>query len=150
MNTSKDLKRGQVHLTLDVTYALRDGDSLETMRDLLEHNAKSAVSDGLLLRGSELTEVETFSLEVSVATGPRKVFVASYEHRHGMDQRVFATEEKAEAWKNALGAEYWEEELSDRPLPADASMIGSEYFDAMSDSGRPEYFRVEALEVETA
>jgi hypothetical protein len=148
MNISKDNKRVQIHLTLDVTYALT-GDTVEAMRDLLVTGAKNAISHSLRGWASDQPAVETFSLDVRVADVPQKVIVATYEHRHGEDQRVFATEAQAEAWKNALGTEYWPEELYDEPLPADASMIGTEYFNAMSDSGRPEYFRVEVLEVES-
>jgi hypothetical protein len=148
MNILKDSKRVQIHLTLDVTYA-PTGDTVEAMRDLLVDGAKNAISHSLRWWASDQPAVETFSVDVSVANEPRKVFVATYEHRHGEDQRVFATEAQADAWKNALGTEYWAEELSDKPLPADASTIGTEYFNAMSDASRPEYFNVEALEVES-
>jgi hypothetical protein len=148
MNESNASERGKVRLTLEVNYSLK-GDTVENMRDVLQSAVQGAIGEGLLLKGSALSEVESFSVNAEVASGPRKVFVATYEHRHGDDQRVFTTEAQAQEWKNALADEYWEEELSDEPLPKDLATIGDAYFDAMGDASRPEYFRIEAHELET-
>ena len=72
-----------------------------------------------------------------------KVFVAIYEHRHGSDVRVFVAEEKAQAWKDEIGDDYWEIEL-DEPKPD--GPCGDEYFDLAGEGG--EYFNIEELEVE--
>ena len=72
-----------------------------------------------------------------------KVFVAIYEHRHGSDVRVFDTFAKAQAWKDELGAECWDN-VSDDPQPEDP--CGDEYFGLAGESC-DEYFNVEELEV---
>ena len=69
------------------------------------------------------------------------VCVAIYEHRHGIDVRVFDAFAKAQAWKDELGAEYWTR-ASDDPQPEDA--CGDEYFDIAYG----EYFTICELEVE--
>ncbi len=43
------------------------------------------------------------------------VFVAIYEHRHGTDVGVFATEAGAQTWKDELTREYWSEYCEGEP-----------------------------------
>ena len=70
-----------------------------------------------------------------------KVVVAIYEHRHGMDIRVFYSWEQAQAWKDEVGADNWYR-VSDDPQPEDA--CGDEYFDLIDG----EWFYIEECEVE--
>ena len=55
------------------------------------------------------------------------VFVAIYEHRHGTDVNVFATEAGAQAWKDGLAREYWSDYCEGEPPPEGA---GDAYFEA--------------------
>ena len=75
----------------------------------------------------------------------KTVFVAVYEHRHGIDVRVFRTFAGAQAWKDEIGAEFWSR-VSDDPQPEDA--CGDEYFD-LAFGYHGEYFRVDEREVES-
>ena len=70
-----------------------------------------------------------------------KVVVAIYEHRHGMDTRVFGLWGKAQAWKDVIGADNWYR-VSEDPQPEDP--CGDEYFDLVNG----EWFNVEECEVE--
>ena len=70
-----------------------------------------------------------------------KVVVAIYEYRNGMGVRVFDSLEKAQAWKDEIGAGEWGR-ASDDPQPEDA--CGDEYFDLIDG----EWFYVEECEVE--
>ena len=38
-----------------------------------------------------------------------KVWVAIYEHRHGHDIRTFDDAQKAEAWREEIAREYWDD-----------------------------------------
>ena len=55
------------------------------------------------------------------------VFVAIYEHRHGIDVNVFATEAGAQAWKDDLAREYWSDYCEGDP-PSEGA--GDAYFEA--------------------
>ena len=70
-----------------------------------------------------------------------KVVVAIYEHRHGMDIRVFYSWEQAQAWKDEIGADNWQR-VSDDTQPEDA--CGDEYFGLIHSK----WFYVEECEVE--
>ena len=72
-----------------------------------------------------------------------KVIVATYEHRHGTDIRVFDSFEKAQVWKDEIGAEWWSE-VSDDTQPEDPCACGDEYF----ERAEGEWFNVEECEVE--
>jgi hypothetical protein len=77
-----------------------------------------------------------------------KVFVAHYEHRHGDDIRVFATEEAAEKWRQAVADEWWEHEMEGDP-PSNPEELADEYFDRMGERySDSEYFSVYEREVE--
>jgi len=78
----------------------------------------------------------------------QNVFVATYEHKHGTDIRVFRTREQAEAWRREVADTWWEEEFDDFPRPTDPQIdIGEAYFDRMRDRGE-EFFSIEATPVE--
>jgi hypothetical protein len=76
----------------------------------------------------------------------RTVCTAIYEHDYGTDVRVFRTEAQAEAWRNEIAKEWWDNEFPDEERPGDAE-IGARYFDRMRDGG-DEYFTIEACAVE--
>lgn len=73
-----------------------------------------------------------------------KVVVATYEHKHGMDVAVFASMELAEAWRESIAREYWDElDEQDRPEEFDADF----YWDEMSNYGF-EWFNYDWYEVQ--
>jgi len=76
-----------------------------------------------------------------------RVFIATFEHRHGSDVRVFRREESAEAWGIALAAEYWGESMVGVDRPADPADAAAAYWERMSEIGE-EWFSVVAQEVE--
>ena len=73
-----------------------------------------------------------------------QVFVAVCEHCLGTDIRVFDTWDKAQAWKDELGAERWDK-VSKDPQPEDP--CGDEYF-YIAGSVLNEWFYLKACEVE--
>jgi hypothetical protein len=78
----------------------------------------------------------------------QNVFVATYEHKHGTDIRVFRTRAQAEAWRREVADMWWEEEFDDFPRPTDPQTdIGEAYFDRMRDRGE-EFFGIDANPVE--
>lgn len=75
-----------------------------------------------------------------------KVYVARYEHKYGVDVRVFKTEESANAWRLFIADEWWGNELrKDRLKPVDPEVAAEEYWDYVS--GR-EFFEIEETTVE--
>jgi hypothetical protein len=78
----------------------------------------------------------------------QNVFVATYEHKHGTDIRVFQTQTQAEAWRREVADMWWDEEFDDFPRPSDPNIdIGEVYFERMRDRGE-EFFSIEATPVE--
>lgn len=65
------------------------------------------------------------------------IFVATYEHRHGTDVKVFATEAGARAWKDELAREYWLEYCEGAP-PSEGA--GDAYFEVAGEHGDGEFF----------
>jgi len=84
-------------------------------------------------------------------TDPNKptIYVATYEHRHGTDIRLFSNAEAAETWRQAIAQEWWENAFV-HPMPeADTpAQIANTYFDALND----EWFNVQqaTIDEETA
>lgn len=62
-----------------------------------------------------------------------KVVVATYEHKHGTDIAVFDSLEKAEAWREDIAREYWDDFIDHegRPEEVDADW----YWDTCNDYG---------------
>lgn len=75
------------------------------------------------------------------------VFVAIYEHRHGTDARVFATEAGARAWKDELAREHWSDYCEGEP-PSEGA--GDAYFEAAGDYGDGEFFSLEEHPIQGA
>jgi hypothetical protein len=75
-----------------------------------------------------------------------KVIVATYEHRHGSDTRVFANAELAEAWRVELANEFWLEQR-DGDKPTDRAQMANEYWEMAGDNGS-EFFNYDEFEVE--
>lgn len=71
--------------------------------------------------------------------------VAIYEHPHGMDVRVFASEELALDWRTGLGREWWSSAFDDDPPPDHE--IGAEYFERMQE--RDEFSSIQICALET-
>lgn len=74
------------------------------------------------------------------------VYVATYQHKHGQDMRVFASAAMAEAWREEIAREYWAECNTDA-MPANAAKAADEYFDRRNQLG-DEWFEVEEIKVE--
>lgn len=61
------------------------------------------------------------------------VFVASYDHRHGTDVRVFFNESDACKWREEVAKEYWDETIpEDIPRPDNADEAADVYFEHMA------------------
>ena len=77
-----------------------------------------------------------------------KVFVATYEHRHGADIQVFATGAGAEQYRQTIASEWWDDEMKgDTEKPTNPEELADVYFDYMIDRDRGEFFSVEECEV---
>jgi len=74
-----------------------------------------------------------------------QVWVATYEHKHGTDTRVFAAATSASRWKQEIAAKWWDETMSEEK-PSDSAEMANRYFDVAESFG--EFFNVELLEVE--
>jgi hypothetical protein len=64
------------------------------------------------------------------------VVVATYEHGHGDDVRIFHHEDGAERWRREIAAEWFELEIGEPP-PADPKEAADIYFDKL---GSREFF----------
>ena len=73
-----------------------------------------------------------------------KVYVAIYEHKHGRDVRVFATDALAEAWRQEIASYWWDKEMDSAPRPDDPHELANEYFDTIE-----EFFGIEETELVT-
>jgi hypothetical protein len=71
------------------------------------------------------------------------IWLGVYEHRHGTDISAYATEAAAQAGREALAREMWEDELPDEPMPA-ADVAGA-YFDLVSEH---EWFEIRVVSLE--
>jgi len=63
----------------------------------------------------------------------REAVVAIYEHRHGVDVLLFATEAEAETWRAELANEWWEREFPGEPKPADPDELRDSYWERIED-----------------
>ena len=73
------------------------------------------------------------------------VWVANYEHKHGNDLGVYATEAACIAARNALADTYWSDAFGDKEKPIN---YADEYFEHMEDMGSAsEYFSYNEYEV---
>ena len=77
-----------------------------------------------------------------------KVFVATYDHKHGTDVRVFQDESKAETWRQEIVAEWWNSQMEGEK-PSDPAAAADAYFEFMEmQFGAHESFSVSEAEVE--
>lgn len=84
-------------------------------------------------KGAPLTvsEVDELGDRLNLSGVP-EVVVARYEHRAGVDTRVFASEDAAEGWRQEIAGRWFEQELGRKP-PEDPSEAADEYFETMRD-----------------
>jgi hypothetical protein len=75
---------------------------------------------------------------------PVKVYVTTFEHKHGRDVAAWATAERAELERQRIAAEWWEQELSGADMPDDPSEAADEYFGTVD-----EYFNIDECEVQS-
>jgi hypothetical protein len=75
-----------------------------------------------------------------------KVIVTNYEHRHGSDIAIYAKPEDAEAARQAVAEEWWDQEIGDIPKPDDPKEMADEYFENMNELG--EYWTEETCQVQ--
>lgn len=78
-----------------------------------------------------------------------KVWVGIYEHKHGTDVNVFASEELVEAWSQAIADEYWEDFMGDDKKPESRSEMADRYWEVAGDAMPGEYFTSEPHEVQS-
>lgn len=92
-----------------------------------------AIEDIAADKGAPLTarEVDELGDRLNLSGAP-EVVVARYEHRAGVDTRVFASEETAEEWRQAIAVECFEHELGRKP-PEDPAEAADAYFETMRD-----------------
>lgn len=74
-----------------------------------------------------------------------KVTVATYEHRHGSDNRVFKSMGSAWSWRQSIAQDYWGDELRSTGKPSDPEEAADYYFEHMAGT---ESFSAEECEVE--
>lgn len=69
------------------------------------------------------------------------VYVTVYEHKYGIEVRIFTTEQLAKAYRDDIAAEWWDDEFPDEDRPL--TDIGEVYFDwqARKDHN-PEFFAI--------
>lgn len=79
-----------------------------------------------------------------------KVWLATYEHKHGHDVRIFRTEAAADAWRARVADESWEEWPDIGDKPEDRESIADLYFEhvGLICGGSEEFFTIEEVEVE--
>jgi hypothetical protein len=80
-----------------------------------------------------------------VSQAGSSIWTGNYEHRHGNDLSVYATEEAAQAGRDRVAEEQWENEGV--PLPKPETDIGDAYFDYMERRERGEWFHIEKHEM---
>lgn len=76
-----------------------------------------------------------------------KVWLTKYEHKHGTDLSVYATEALALAAKATIAAQWWEQELVDEPYPEDPAEAAELYFEKMGERDNGEWFTIEEHDV---
>ncbi len=57
-----------------------------------------------------------------------EVYVAAYQTEHDVELRVFALEEQAWEWRDAVAREAWTEDFSEE-IPVPDFEVGQKYFD---------------------
>jgi hypothetical protein len=75
------------------------------------------------------------------------VHVATYEHRHGRDVRVFTHEPDAWAWRDSIAGDWWAHEFGKDDTPP-LENLGAVYFDRIAETHGEETFSVEMVELE--
>jgi hypothetical protein len=76
-----------------------------------------------------------------------KVIVATYEHRHGQDVRVFKTGEGASRWRQEI-VRLWFHEACAESKPGNDEEAADVYFSTMGERDKGEWFTTEEHEVE--
>ena len=76
---------------------------------------------------------------------PQSVYVAIYEHPHGMDVHIFLNKDRALIWRTGIAQEWWSHAFDDDPPPEEE--IGAEYFERMLE--RDEFFSIVTCDLET-
>lgn len=74
------------------------------------------------------------------------VYVALYEHKHGVDVSVFSSEAKAHEWSIEIAEEYWDDWM-DEQKPEDKDELASQYWEEVGDHHPGEYFSIYPKEV---
>lgn len=75
------------------------------------------------------------------------IYVAVFEHRHGVDVSAFRTEDQAEALRQRIASDYWDQEMPDWvERPEDPGELADAYFEEMGYHG--EYFHIHPTELQ--
>lgn len=69
------------------------------------------------------------------------LWVAVFEHRHGMDTFACTTRLAAEMLREGVAAQFWEVEMGDLPKPEDPEDLADAYFNEMGNRG--EHFTIQ-------
>ena len=98
-------------------------------------------------RDSPSAQADLALAKIAALQQPQKVFVATYSHKHGDDQTVYATFAGAVRARNDIATQWWDREIGDgHPKPENPDAIGEAYFDYMNDHGE-EWFTIQECEV---
>lgn len=71
----------------------------------------------------------------------QNLWVAVFEHKHGMDTFACTTRLAAEILREGVAAQFWEAEMGDLPKPSDPEELADAYFDEMGSHG--EFFTIQ-------
>lgn len=104
------------------------------------------VLDGHLYDASPLPHAP-MSAPHTVAVG-QNLWVAVYEHKHGMDTFACTTRLAAEILREGVAAQFWEAEMGDLPKPSDPEELADAYFDEMGSHG--EFFTIQETTLQGA
>ena len=102
--------------------------------------------DTLIEKAREIMGCEVCPEPVPVESTPAPVYLAKYEHKHGEDSRIFATEEGAERWRREIASSYWSSCFRDVESPDDPKERADLYFANMEER---EWFNVEKVDFES-
>ncbi len=77
------------------------------------------------------------------------VYVTVYEHRAGLDVRVWPSYQAALVHRDNLALEHWQEEFFWEPMPTTEFEIGEAYFKLTGNRVKnPEFFTIHALSLD--
>lgn len=116
----------------EVTVTQVEVTDLDAQATAVEMHAR----DGEDLRNRSGTPAAPHTVKVG-----QNLWVAVYEHKHGMDTFACTTRLAAEILREGVAAQFWEAEMGDLPKPSDPDELADAYFDEMGNHG--EFFSIQ-------